>query len=465
MKQCCRTLYVFIFFLCLCSHSWAEISTIKIQEGNTQQIKLDFLATAASVGNNSICRASLLDDRKTLVLIAGIPGQTNIIVTGDQVQKEIIVDVHPAISTAHLKKLFRNIDTIEIQQVGQQIVFEGCVLKKSDLNKIRTVVDASQNVLNWGVAFCPRYFELVGNEILQEMRKFGVSYPSIRTVGESFVIKGKTNSDERKNRIGTALNQMFDHNIINDLSLFSPVTLITMNIRVLEIRRNVLKKMNITWNPINTVSGEGSYSGKTGERPFLSGALKGTISNLLPQLGNMVEKNAARALMEENISTLIGQTGEISYVSKVPIRIQNDDGDNTVKMFDVGVSLKFSPIIDAHRHIISPIFVESSFIAKHTKNGDPVIKSMKLSTNMRVENNQSIVLAGFSGQRENQDYSNNPIALIQFNRSKGRNTDADEIIVIVTPKIGDIKNGDRKINKKFNEKERQNIKATGVYLK
>jgi len=437
---------------------------IKMQEGSTRQIKIPFSVEAIAIGDKQICQAQLID-QQTLVLIAGVPGKTNIIASNSNTTKEITIIVQAVFSIKNLKTIFRGIEGLKIKTVGQQVILEGCVFKQSDMDKIYTIVEKSPNILNW-VTLCKRYFDIVGNSIMNEMKKFGVIGPKVRVVNNSFVIDGKIIDQNDFTRIDNNLKQMFKQNIINNLSIYQTADIpITMNVFIMEIEKDALKNMGIEWNPIDGVSAEGSYETETNKMPLLKSMISGTISNLLPKIKKNVEKNKGRALLEKNITTVAGEQAECASVTKIPIKAVNDEGEDSEKLYDIGVRIKFSPTIDQNRNIRGRISIESSSISGYGSQGTPVIDSTNLDTFFNVKSGKSIVLAGFSGQREIKSLKNNPIALLQMDKSKQANIKNSEVVIFVTPQIGKINGIKSRISNKFKETERQNLKAAGVHIK
>lgn len=156
--------------------------------------------------------------------------------------------------------------------------------------------------------------------------------------------------------------------------------------------------------------------------------------NLLVQKGSASILATPRLVTINNheASLLVGETFPIVYFDA-------RTGTQQVQFTDIGVKLKLTPTIGAGGSITAELHPEYSQIVSFS-NGFPVIGNRKVDATLRVDDGETIVLAGLLSDIRNQTITKIPwlgdipiIGGVFRNRQASRTR--DEIVFLITPHI------------------------------
>jgi len=273
---------------------------------------------------------------------------------------------------------------------------------------------------------------------------------------------------KRAERIALA----FSPDIVNVIEVdtrkpYVKAVLIEMSLNVMEIERNALRDMSIHWNPGGSLGGGGSFSSSTGNKPTLSGAITGTISSLFPQMRKIQEEGKGRSLMQQSLVTKSGSKATFFAGSEIPVPVAQEGGTMSVEYKKVGVTMHFTPNLDTHNNVNSPIKIESSSVTGQGPGGAPIISSTQLDTIVSVTSGNSIVLGGLIGQKDLSAISKSPpgggYSLFQLNKGEREGSDTREVLIFVTPRAlasseEAVQEMGEKVEESFKEQELEHLR-------
>ena len=450
-----------------------DLEKIDIVEGKSEVLKIDFVIDKVATGDPEVCRA-VKTAEKELLINAQKVGRSNIIIWGpENERRELIVNVQRrdlAEYADELKELLHNVEGVKVKTVGRRIVLEGEVFAKADLEKISKMVADMPEVVNL-VELSPFMKKIVKEEIEKALRGEGMSNVKVKVGKDKFILSGTVSTEPavaRAEKIASAFNP----DIVNAIQVdtgggYVEAVLIEMTLNVMELDKNALKDFGIHWNPGGSLGGTGSYSGSTGSKPSLGGSLTGTISNLFPKMRKIKEHGRGRSLMQQSLVTRSGGQADFFAGSEIPVPVAQEGGTMSVEYKKVGVTLNFSPTIDAHNNVNTPVRIMSSSVTGQGAGGAPIINSTQLNTVVSVKSGSSLALGGLIGQKDLESISGSPagggFSLYQANRAERRGTERGEVIIFVTPKIlasadEAIKEMEERVEDSFKEQELEKLR-------
>jgi type II secretory pathway component GspD/PulD (secretin) len=157
-------------------------------------------------------------------------------------------------------------------------------------------------------------------------------------------------------------------------------------------------------------------------------------------LNFLVQKGSASILATPRLATINNHEASLLVGESFPIvYFDARTGTQQVQFTDIGVKLKMTPTIGHDGSITAELHPEYSQIISFS-NGFPVIGNRKVDSTLRVEDGETIVLAGLLSDIRNQTITKIPglgdipiLGEVFKNRQKSRTR--DEIVFLITPHI------------------------------
>lgn len=157
-------------------------------------------------------------------------------------------------------------------------------------------------------------------------------------------------------------------------------------------------------------------------------------------LNFLVQKGSASILATPRLVTINNREASLLIGESFPIvYFDARTGTQQVQFTDIGVKLKMTPTIGQDGSITAELHPEYSQIVSFS-NGFPVIGNRKVDSTLRVEDGETIVLAGLLSDIRNQTITKVPglgdipvIGEVFKNRQKSHTR--DEIVFLITPHI------------------------------
>ena len=230
-----------------------------------------------------------------------------------------------------------------------------------------------------------------------------------------------------------------------------PVEQIRISAQLLEVDTEALTEFGIKWTfTSDQVKGPSIYaeSADVFSNPYAgqdqNAGGKFTFSmiqtdyNLTSVISALASKNKLKIVAHPEITTVDNTEARIQMGERVPIKQFDNAGNVIITFVDVGTILKVTPHITAENRILMKLQPERS----QTK-VDPlgvIIQTVNASTNVVVENGQTVVIGGLTTQEEENLKTGIPIlkdipvlgALFSYYRKGTRSKD---LVIFVTPTI------------------------------
>ncbi len=308
------------------------------------------------------------------------------------------------------------------------VVGEGVEREKITIILNRTPLDESINLL---VRAAGLSYEIIGNSILiAEPGKLKDEVGLSSYVVELKYAKAEevaTNlSDLTKNiKVDKGGNRLICYTsprIILEIerivkSIDHPHILVLLETRLLEVSMDRLGQYGLNWSQLSPVESGIAIPSQPIDQAFSAqGAIRGPI-NLRLALDLMLSNGDARILMDSKLTTTNNREASLHIGEVVPYVIQSynlsaSGGVNQqIEKENVGVLLTMTPHVNDQSQITLNLKPEvSNIVGWKGPNGDiPLVRVRKTNTTVRVENGQTVLLAGLLSEDRSMEIRKLPI--------------------------------------------------------
>ncbi len=229
---------------------------------------------------------------------------------------------------------------------------------------------------------------------------------------------------------------------------------VMLKVRVVEIQRNVLKRLGID---LQAAINAGGSAFNLGSNPATLFGLANNVSSSLPvdpglgwkgTIGNdnfgailkaLEEDGMSRTLAEPNLTALTGQEAKFHAGGEFPYVAEFDDKNRPlIKFREFGVNLSFTPTVISKGRINLKLRSEVSEISSLSASGTPALDSRTTQTTLELPSGGSMMIAGLIRETTRQNVNGVPglkkLPLLgSLFRSRDFQTEETELVVIVTP--------------------------------
>lgn len=456
-------LFLAVLFLLLFSYAGGSVAaqatqeakTIRLQNGESKVLKLGYEVKQVATGAPQVCQVVRTGSHEILVNATGV-GQTNIIVwDSEQVREEhSVIVTHRDVTqlTKELESLLGEIEGVKVRTVGSKVAVEGEVFSKKDIDRVSAVLQNIDGVINL-TKMSTLLKQILSKEIEKSINNKGVT---VRNAKDSFLLEGRVSSQAEKERAEKVASAYTDA-VVSVIAVVEKATeskeakevksqpesvqMVQVQLTIMEIENEAFKGMGFHWNPGSSAnaSGAGTIGRSSGqsETSSISGAITGTISNLLPKLQKLNESGKGRSLFEQIVITKSGSKAHFFVGDDLPIPVAQEGGLMSVQYKKVGLTFDVSPVIDRQGNVESLVEVGSSSVVGEGAGGAPKIRDTRLQSLVYVKSSESITLGGLVGQREAKSLggSSPGDGLVSINETNRQELRKSQVLVFITPEI------------------------------
>jgi pilus assembly protein CpaC len=354
-----------------------------------------------AVGNGKVLQATALDDRQILI-IPEAPGQ----------------------STLHLWQR-QGVDRVSAEKTYVVNVLP------SDANRLLTEVRA-----------------MIGED----------SAASARIVGDKVVLEGSNLTEQAATRLQEIAKRY--PSVINLVSKIGVERMIAIDVRMIEIRRDVLQNIGVKWSgqaqgpsfgivgdlhrsiplrPNGNAQGVANAAVQPYVAPFSTAV--SLVSNFTSMLNLMVQSGEAVILAEPRLSCRSG--GEAKFIAggELPMPVSAGLGQVSVVFKEYGVKFEIKPVATENGMISAKIATEISALNFDVMIKDiPGLTKRRAETDVNLRENETLVIAGLVTDDMSRNVEKVPaigdIPVIgKLFRSKQFREQQTEMIVMITPRF------------------------------
>jgi len=376
----------------------------------------------------------------------------------------------PAERTAPIDLYVGEAHVLEEPNVRRIAVGNGKVLQATALDERQVLVlpeaPGQSTVVLWGRAGPQRtyVFNVLPADtgrLLAEVRAMLGDAPKVtaRVIGDKVLVEGAEVSEEVAARIAEIARRY--PQVVNLLPRVGHERMIAMDVKFIEIRRELLENLGVKWNgsmqgPTFQVLGDLGRSGAlrpggAGEGSGLQVAPKvspfaaslSLVSSLTSALNLLVQSGDAVILAEPRLSCRSGGSARFVAGGELPIPVSGALGTASVGFKEYGIKFDVSPVASESGLIAARIATEISAINFEVAVRQvPGLTKRRAETDVNLRENETLVIAGLLTEEgaRNMDRvagaSELPVlgGLFRSRQFRDRQT---ELVVFVTPRFVD----------------------------
>lgn len=279
-----------------------------------------------------------------------------------------------------------------------------------------------------------------------------------RALGDRVVVEGANLTEEQAQRLSELAKR---HPQLIDLTAkIAAERMISMDVRMVEVKRDVLRNIGIKWSG----SGNGPSFGIVGDL-HRSGALQAggsatgiagldvrtrvapfatalsLASNFTSALNLLVQNGDAFILAEPQLSCRSGGSARFVAGGEIPIPVSTGLGATSVMFKEYGVKFDVAPVASDSGMIAAKIATEISAINFEVMVREiPGLTKRRAETEVNLRDNETLVIAGLVSDESNGNldklagFGDLPVlgALFRSRQFRDRRT---ELVVFITPRI------------------------------
>lgn len=159
-------------------------------------------------------------------------------------------------------------------------------------------------------------------------------------------------------------------------------------------------------------------------------------------LDYLESKGKAETLANPHLITLNGKNGKMLIGDRIPVKTVNDDGTESIKYIEAGITLDFTPWISQDDLIRLDVSPTVSSIGEDLYDGYPVIKTREVSTTLNLKDGETFAVGGLI--QEDNKVSNDKVPYLSeipilgelFKRRDNKQSKT-ELVIFITPRIVD----------------------------
>lgn len=296
--------------------------------------------------------------------------------------------------------------------------------------------------------------------LLAEVQAMLGSHPTLqaRLVGDKVVVDGHSLTEEIAARVAEVARRF--PQVVNLVGRVGLERMITMDVRIVEIRREALENLGVRWNAgaqgpsfgivadlyrSNALRPGGSAAGIPGidarARVAPVAAALGIATSFTSVLNYLVQNGDAVVLAEPQLSCRSGGSARFIAGGELPIPFSSGLGATSVQFREYGVKFDVSPVANDAGVIAAKLATEiSSINFDVTVNNVPGLNKRRAETEVNLRENETLVIAGLVTEESARNVDkvaglgDLPI-LGRLFRSRQFRDRLTELVVFITPRF------------------------------
>ena len=423
-----RRLILVFFFICLLTNRAEGEKVLNIEVNSSLPMRSEVDIERIAIGSGKI--AKVIQVPKSLreyLIVAQEAGTTSLFVWRmDGKREDYVVKV-----TAEDRGLAKEIEEaiglpeVKVKKVDKRILLTGSV--------------ENQYERNYALQIARLY---VGSKLESSL-----------SVGSGPELKSSTsspiNGQSTTIQISSEKLEISEGEIIDLLEMKNP-TQVRLEAQVIAIRPTDRQNLGIRYgnspseSPGIFLFGE-SYG--TSGTPFRKNPINWVTdrhSGINLQVEALVSKNKAKMLSRPSIMTMSGESAVIQVGGEIPYSVRSSDGVYTTNFKNYGIILKFKPIVDGEKRIVSAVHAEVSNMSGETVDGQPILTHRGAEAVVTMTSGSTLVIGGLMDSSEQKNVVKIPLLgdipiIGEFFKYTSKTKEKQELLILVTPYI--VENG------------------------
>ena len=440
--------------------SAAKTKEIFLVRDMPQTITFDYEVGEIAVGNPDVVAVVADRPRRRVVLSPLREGETALLVfdTGGKQRDNIQIFVTSTDLDQFVKDLrflFRDIEGLSYRRVGRKIVVEGEVYLKTDLDRIKEVVQGNEFVVNL-VTLSQDTQRILARRIKDEI---GIAGVEVVTVKDRIVLKGEVATEDEAQRAEKIAGIYTDKGSIVNVIAVNPkkasakaARLIQVTAYFVELNKSFLRQFQFKWAPLTDVSTTFAASSRQGALIDL----QAIVSGFLPSLNTAKALGLAKVFENPTVTVKSGESATVSTGGSIFVPVQSVTGGNQNAPIELKTILSVTPAADDRDFIDLKATVDVTKLGASISAGGaespPTIQTInsKVETSQYLRSGETVALGGIM-RTSHSDYRDTPPGspfalpgseggnsfgnLFQIFKGRDISQNRSMMIVFVTPEI------------------------------
>lgn len=236
-----------------------------------------------------------------------------------------------------------------------------------------------------------------------------------------------------------------------------PIRQVMIEARIVTLSSNLREELGVKW------SGQTSKQSSSGQKVDIGGrgddsvftdlsvaggtssaisigfsTGSGTILNL--ELSALLSDGGGEVISQPKVITADKKTAVIKSGKEIPYEEKTSSGATSVAFKDAVLGLEVTPQITPDGRVIMDIKINNDDTTDNASNGVPIISTNEITTQVLVEDGETVVLGGVFKQTKNQGMEKVPVLgdipyLGGLFRKKTESDNKEELLVFITPRV------------------------------
>ena len=230
---------------------------------------------------------------------------------------------------------------------------------------------------------------------------------------------------------------------------------INISCKIIEVSSGVVQQMGVHWGYSDMQEGidathmprpqQSSSTDSSNSGGLIAGALEKITYGILNQqnftaaLEFLYGDNKGEIVAQPQITTIDNKEARIFMGQQIPVKYLDEAGNTVVQMINAGTELVVKPHISGEGRILLELSPKKESYVRQS-DGTPVINQQSASTNVVVNNGETVVIAGLTSNEFTEAESGIPILkdiplLGNLFKKSDKNREKKDLIIFVTPFI------------------------------
>jgi pilus assembly protein CpaC len=258
-----------------------------------------------------------------------------------------------------------------------------------------------------------------------------------RIAGGHVLLQGERVSAEEQQQAAD-IAALFPGRVLNFVGQSDWETMVQMDVKIVEVRRDQLRELGIGWNS----QAQGPSVALTGGSGTVGFALNASITSVLEsRLDLLQQKGMAYVVAEPTLSCRSGGSARFVSGGEIPIPITDGLGATDVQYKEYGVILEVRPRADRSGAVYAEVQIELSQLDSSIRVGDfPGFVKRRTNTAINVQSGDTVAVSGLVARERSRDrqgvpgLSSIPAAGWLFSSTR-RQSRESELVVLITPRL------------------------------
>lgn len=320
------------------------------------------------------------------------------------------------------------------------------------------------------------------NRLLSEIRAMLGEYSRVRAriVGDKVVLEGSELSEEEATRLGEIARRY--PQVVNLISRVGLERMIEMDVRMVEIRRDLLEDLGVRWNG----SMQGPSFGILGDlhrsnafrpggaaadaalevRPRVApfATTLGLASSITSMINLLAKNGDAVVLAQPRLSCRSGGSARFVAGGELPVPFASGLGTVSVGFKEYGVKFDVSPVASESGVIAAKIATEISAINFEIQVQDvPGLIKRRAETEVNLRENETLVIAGLLSEDSSKSIDKVPglgelPILGKLFRSREFRDRKTDLVVFITPRFVDARSDTQRAAVERSERQLEQVR-------